>query len=72
MYEKGVKLKKGPKAPYEHTKFVVHVVEEEAAFSLPEMARAVRLAHNIRARFVWAVVDKENDITYYQITRFLP
>ena len=72
VYEKGVKLKKGPKAPYEHTKFVVHVVEEEAAFSLPEMARAVRLAHNIRARFVWAVVDKENDITYYQITRFLP
>jgi len=69
VYEKGVKIKRGPKAPFEHTKFVVHAVPEEAAFSLPEMARAVRLAHNIRATFIWAVVDKENDITYYEIKR---
>jgi len=69
VYEKGVKIKRGPKAPFEHTKFVVHVVPEETAFSLPEMARAVRLAHNIRATFIWAVVDKENDITYYEIKR---
>jgi len=69
VYEKGVKIKRGPKAPFEHTKFVVHAVPEEAAFSLPEMSRAVRLAHNIRATFIWAVVDKENDITYYEIKR---
>jgi tRNA-intron endonuclease len=69
VYEKGVKIKRGPKAPFEHTKFVVHAVPEEAAFSLPEMSRAVRLAHNIRATFVWAVVDKENDVTYYEIKR---
>jgi tRNA-intron endonuclease len=72
VYEKGVKLKRGPKAPFEHTKFVVHAVPEEAAFSLPEMSRAVRLAHNIRATFVWAVVDKENDVTYYEIKRLKP
>ncbi len=72
VYERGVKLKRGPKAPHEHTKWVVHAVPEEAAFSLPEMSRAVRLAHNIRATFIWAVVDKENDITYYQITRVVP
>jgi tRNA-intron endonuclease len=72
VYEKGVKIKRGPKAPFEHTKFVVHAVPEEAAFSLPEMSRAVRLAHNIRATFVWAVVDKENDITYYEIKRLKP
>ena len=72
VYEKGVKLKKGPKAPFEHTKWVVHAVPEEAAFSLPEMSRAVRLAHNIRAKFIWAVVDKEGDITYYEITRITP
>ncbi len=72
VYERGVKLKRGPKAPHEHTKFVVHAVPEESAFSLPEMSRAVRLAHNIRATFVWAIVDKESDVTYYELTRFTP
>lgn len=72
VYGRGVKLKRGPKAPHEHTRWVVHCVNEEAAFSLPEMSRAVRLAHNIRATFLWAVVDKENDVTYYQITRISP
>ena len=72
VYEKGVKLKRGPKAPHEHTRWIVHCVPEEAAFSLPEMSRAVRLAHNIRATMLWAVVDKENDVTYYEIIRFTP
>jgi len=72
VYDRGVKLKRGPKAPHEHTKFIVHAVPEESAFSLPEMSRAVRLAHNIRATFVWAVVDKESDVTYYIIQRITP
>ncbi len=72
VYERGVKLKRGPKTEHEHTKWVVHAVEEESAFSLPEMSRAVRLAHNIRATLIWAVVDKENDVTYYQLTRLTP
>ena len=72
VYERGVKLKRGQKAAHEHTKFVVHCVPEESAFSLPEMSRAVRLAHNIRATFVWAVVDAESDVTYYNIQRLTP
>ncbi|HLC59543.1 MAG TPA: tRNA-intron lyase [archaeon] len=72
VYERGVKLKRGPKAAHEHTKFVVHCVPEESAFSLPEMSRAVRLAHNIRATFVWAVCDRENKVTFYTIQRFTP
>jgi tRNA-intron endonuclease len=72
VYERGVKLVRGPKAPHEHTKFVVHAVPEESAFSLPEMSRAVRLAHNIRATFVWAVLDKEGSPTYYEIKRLTP
>jgi tRNA-intron endonuclease len=72
LYERGVKLKRGPKAPHEHTKAVVHCVPEEAAFSLPEMSRAVRLAHNIRATFWWAVVDREGKVTYYEIKRLTP
>lgn len=72
VYERGVKLKRGPKAPHEHTKFIVQPVAEESAFSLPEMSRTVRLAHNIRATMVWAVVDKESDCTYYIIQRITP
>lgn len=72
LYERGVKLKRGPKAPHEHTKAVVHAVAEESAFSLPEMSRAVRLAHNIRATMWWAVVDKEGDVTYYSLARVTP
>ncbi|MBU5537443.1 MAG: tRNA-intron lyase [Candidatus Aenigmatarchaeota archaeon] len=72
LYERGVKLKRGPKAPHEHTKAVVHAVAEESAFSLPELSRAVRLAHNIRATMWWAVVDRENDVTYYEISRLTP
>jgi tRNA-intron endonuclease len=72
LYERGVKLKRGPKAPHEHTKAIVQAVSEESAFSLPEMSRAVRLAHNIRATMWWAVVDKENDVTYYQLSRVTP
>lgn len=72
VYDRGVKLKRGPKAPHEHTKWVIHAVPEESAFSLPEMSRAVRLAHNIRATFVWGVVDREGDVTYYLIQRITP
>ena len=67
VYEKGVKIKKGPKEPYEHTKYVLHVAKEEDVFSLPEMSRAVRLAQNIRAKMLWAVVDRENNVTYYEV-----
>lgn len=72
VYERGVKLRRGPKQPHEHTKWVVHCVPEESAFSLPEMSRAVRLAHNIRATFIWSVVDKEGKCTYYLIQRITP
>lgn len=72
VYERGVKLKRGPKEAHEHTQWIVHCVPEESAFSLPEMSRAVRLAHNIRATFLWAVIDKEEGVTYYQITRITP
>lgn len=72
LYDRGVKLKRGPKAPHEHTKAIVHAVAEESAFSLPEMSRAVRLAHNIRAIMWWAIVDREGDVTYYSLSRVTP
>jgi tRNA-intron endonuclease len=72
VYERGVKLKKGPKAEFEHTKWVVHAVPEEFTCSFPELSRAVRLAQNIRTEMVWAIVDSEGDVTYYSIKRITP
>ncbi|OGI15900.1 tRNA-intron lyase [Candidatus Micrarchaeota archaeon RBG_16_49_10] len=72
VYERGVKLKKGPKQAHEHTKWVVHAIPEEFSCSFPELSRAVRLAQNIRTEMIWAIVDSESDVTYYKITRISP
>ncbi|MBD3155883.1 MAG: tRNA-intron lyase [Candidatus Aenigmarchaeota archaeon] len=72
VYDRGVKIKKGPKAAHEHTKWVVHAIPEEFTCSFPELSRAVRLAQNIRTEMIWAVVDSESDVTYYSIKRITP
>ena len=72
VYDRGVKLKKGPKSAKEHTKRIVHAVPEGFTCSYAELSRAVRLAHNIRATMLWAVVDDEGDVTYYHVTRLTP
>ena len=71
-YDRGVKLKKGPKAPHEHTRWVIHVIPEEFTCSFAELSRAVRLAQNIRTNMLWAIVDRENDVTYYEVKRITP
>jgi len=72
VYARGVKIKKGPKAAHEHTKWVVHAIPEEFSCSFPELSRAVRLAQNIRTEMIWAIVDSEGDVTYYSIKRITP
>lgn len=71
VYKRGVLVKRGPKAPTEHTRWIVYCVPEDYACSFQELSRAVRLAHSIRATMLWAIVDNENDITYYEIMRQL-
>jgi len=71
VYKRGVIVKRGPKAPTEHTRWIVYCVPEDYACSFQELSRAVRLAHSIRATMLWAIVDNENDITYYEIMRQL-
>lgn len=72
VYQRGVGVKKGPKAPKEHTKWIVFTVPEDHTCSFAELSRAVRLAHSIRARMLWAVVDNENDVTYFEVVRTKP
>lgn len=73
VYKRGVMpIKKGPKAPHEHTKWIVFCVSEDYTCSFQELSRAVRLAHNIRANMLWAVVDNEGDVTFYSISYISP
>lgn len=72
VYERGVKLIRGPKTQKEHTKWIVFCIPEDYSCSFQELSRAVRLAHNIRARMLWAIVDNEGDVTYYQCVRETP
>ncbi len=73
VYRRGVSGdKKGPKAAGEHTRWIVSVVPEDYTCSFHELSRAVRLAHSIRARMLWAIVDSENNVTYYEILRLRP
>ncbi len=72
VYKKGVKIKRGPKSVEEHTKWIVFAVPEDYTCSFTELSRAVRLAHSIRAKMLWAIVDNEDDVTYYKIERMKP
>ena len=73
VYNRGVKpLKRGPKQAGEHTKWIVFAVPEGFEFSFPELSRAVRLAHNIRANMLWAVVNKKGKVNYFSVKFFKP
>ncbi len=72
VYERGVKPKKGVRAPWEHAKFLVHAVSEGQIYQIPEMARFVRLSHSVKKKLWLAIVDGEGDVTYYQISRVTP
>jgi tRNA-intron endonuclease len=72
VYERGVKPKKGVRAPWEHAKYLVHALPEGWQFSIPELTRFVRLAHSVKKKLWIAIVDSEGDITYLQTTRIVP
>lgn len=72
VYSRGVNPYKDDKGRKEHTKFIVHAVRENKEMSFQEMSRAVRLASNIRAKMLWAVVDSERDVTYYKVEHTTP
>ncbi|MEM0360018.1 MAG: tRNA-intron lyase [Candidatus Diapherotrites archaeon] len=63
---------RGKKPGEEHSQYVINVCTQDEIFSMPEISRMVRLSANLNTVFVQAVVDSENDINYYPITRLLP
>ena len=65
VYERGA-------FPKEHSRYLVHAVSEDSEISFTELARAVRLAHGVRKKMIFAVVDGEGDVTYYAVERITP
>ncbi len=66
VYERG----KGPGEG--HSPYLVHAIPEGSKLTPAELARAVRLAHSVRKKMLFAVVDDEGDVTYYSLTRERP
>ena len=66
IYSRGDKPGKG------HAIWLVHAVPEEYIAQFQVISRAIRLAQNVRKKMIYAVVDKDGDITYYKFERITP
>jgi tRNA-intron endonuclease len=61
LYERG-------KSPGDgHSDFVVKVVNEGQEISISNFSSYVRVAHGVKKKLLLAVVDDEQDITYYNV-----
>ncbi|NYB52496.1 MAG: tRNA-intron lyase [Methanobacteriaceae archaeon] len=61
LYERG-------KSPGDgHSDFVVKVVNENQDISIANFSSYVRVAHGVNKKLLLAVVDDEQDITYYNV-----
>jgi tRNA-intron endonuclease len=61
VYERGVKPGE------EHAKWILYPVFESAGLTWHEFAAKNRVAHSTRKRLLIAIVDEENDVTYYEV-----
>jgi tRNA-intron endonuclease len=66
VYARGERPGKG------HALWLLHCVPEEFTAKFSDISRAVRLSQNVRKKMIYAVADKEGDITYYKIERITP
>lgn len=61
LYERGTSPGDG------HSNYLVKVTSEENHIPLKDLSSYVRVAHGVNKHLLLAVVDQENDITYYHI-----
>ena len=61
LYERGTSPGEG------HSNFLVKVTSENEHIPLKDLSSYVRVAHGVNKYLLLAVVDQENDITYYNI-----
>ena len=63
---------KGKKPGEAHTQWVITVKGQNDKINFIELSRKVRLSGNIKTKLMFAVVDSENDINYYETIRVTP
>jgi len=61
VYDKGVKVGSG------HSKWVCFCESESKTISTQDFAARNRVAHSTKKNLLFAVVDSENDVSYYEI-----
>jgi tRNA-intron endonuclease len=49
-----------------HSKWLMYVISEKEKFSLQEFVSKNRVAHSTRKKMLFAIVDEEGSVTYYQ------
>jgi tRNA-intron endonuclease len=61
LYERGTSPGDG------HSNYLVKVASENDDIQLSDLSSYVRVAHGVNKYLLFAVVDQENDITYYNV-----
>ena len=61
IYDRGIKPGE------DHAKWIMYPVKETDGFSWYEFSAKNRVAHSTRKRLLIAIIDEENDVTYYSI-----
>jgi len=63
VYERGAKPTTAAEA-----KWIIFAESEDYSCEFAKLGKAIKLAQNIRALALWAVVDNDGDVTYYIIS----
>ena len=66
VYDRGVKPGE------DHAKWIVFPVHETEVMSMYEFSAKNRVAHSTRKKLLLAVVDAENDVTWYEVSWIKP
>ncbi len=61
VYDRGIK------PGQDHAKWIVYPVRETQSFTWHEFSAKNRVAHSTKKKLLIAIVDEENDVTYYEI-----
>jgi len=63
---------RGKKPGQAHSQWCINVTAQQDRYNFIELSRMVRLAGNLKTKLLNAVVDSENEINYYEVTRITP
>ena len=63
---------KGKKVGEEHAKWILFPVSENSELTWKDFSARNRIAHSTRKNLLIAVVDSENDVSYYEVTWLKP